>query len=85
MHYAIYELDQYRGRAMNLFRRLACRCHLLHCRQCREKLRQLAQDDLLLADLRRSEQQMRIPENQSEYHKLCERFKEEKTRLESSI
>lgn len=85
MHYAIHELDQYRCRAMNFFRRLMCRCHLLLCRQCREKLLQLAQDDLLLAELRQSERQMKIPENQFEYHKLCERFNDERIKLESSI
>lgn len=85
MHYAIHELDQYRSRTMNLFRRLACRCHLLHCQKCRAQLRQLEQDDLFLAELRQSEQRMDVPENPSEYRKLCGIFEEERHKRESSI
>lgn len=85
MHYTIYELDQYRNRAMNWLRRLDCWIHLRHCHRCRERLTQLGQDDLLILDLRKSEQQMKIPENPLEYYKLCDIFHNEMKEHKSTV
>lgn len=77
MHYARYELDQYRCRAMFWLRRIFCRFHLWRCRRCRERLDRLAQDDELISDLRKSAEVMNVPASPNEYHSLCDFFQED--------
>ena len=76
MHFAMYELDQYRSHVMPWFLRICCWFHLRHCRRCRKRLSRLAQDDLLIAELRKSTREMNVPENPGEYHALCGLFQE---------
>lgn len=85
MHYTIYELDQYRNYAMTWVRRFFCRFHLLHCHRCRERLTRLRQDDMLIMDLRKSEQKMTIPENPLEYHRLCDIFHDDAAKHNSTV
>lgn len=85
MHYTIYELDQYRNHAMTWVRRLFCRFHLLHCHRCRERLTRLRQDDMLIMDLRKSEQKMTIPENPLEYLRLCDIFHDDVAKHNSTV
>lgn len=85
MHYAIWELDQYRNHVMPWFRRIFCRLHLLHCHRCRERLTRLGQDDMLIMDLRKSEQKMTIPENPLEYRRFCDIFHDEIKKHQSTV
>lgn len=70
MHYTLCELDHYRNRTMFRLRRFLCRLHLLRCSRCRVRLAQLAKDDLLIFDLRNSEQRMKVPANPAEFQRL---------------
>ncbi len=85
MHYARYELDQYRCHKMFWVRRIFCRLHLRHCRRCRKRLARLAMDDILIADLRKLMQEMNIPDNPGEYHALCDLFQEDSDRRRSTV
>ncbi|MBS1369934.1 MAG: hypothetical protein HPZ91_08290 [Lentisphaeria bacterium] len=85
MHYAMYELDQYRNQATPWLRRIFCRLHLLHCHRCRERLTRLGQDDMLIMDLRKSEQKMNIPENPLEYRRLCDIFYDDAAKRRSTV
>ena len=77
MHYKVYELDQYRCRAMPWFRRMICRFHLRRCPRCRKRLLRLEQDDALISDLRKSTREMNVPENPDEYHTLRGLFQDD--------
>ncbi len=85
MQYTMYELDQYRNRAMSWLRRIFCRVHLLHCHRCRERLTRLRQDDILIMDLQKSEQNMNIPQNPLEYRRLCDIFHEDMANHKSTV
>lgn len=85
MHYTIFELDQYRNHVMSWFRRIFCQLHLQHCHCCRERLTRLRLDDMLILDLRKSEQKMNIPENPLEYHRLCDIFHDEMKEHKSTV
>ncbi len=74
-HYTAYELDLFRNGELNWSRRwLLCRLHLRCCHRCRERLSRLEQDDLLILELRKSEDFMKIPENPLVYRRLCDIF-----------
>lgn len=85
MHYTLCQLDQFRNRAMPWFQRLFCRLHLRRCHRCRERLTRLTEDDMLLIDLRQSEQKMNIPENPLEYRKLCDIFHDDTVKKKSTV
>lgn len=85
MHYAAYQLDRYRTRSMPWFRRIFCRLHLLRCRRCRRRLARLVQDDMLLAELRKSEQKLNVPENPLEYQRFCDIFHDDAMKHKSTV
>ena len=76
MHYTTYELELYRNQGLSWYRRLLCRFHLRHCFRCRERLNRMKQDDLLILELQKSEDLMKIPENPLEYRRLCDIFQD---------
>ena len=46
------ELELYRNRRMSLLRRIACASHLQECAECARLLRELEEDDRLIAEIR---------------------------------
>ncbi len=75
-HYQLPELDQYRNGKMPFLSRLPCRWHLIGCNRCRVRLNRLAEDDLLLRDIKESVKKLNIPENGVAYRRLCDTFQE---------
>ena len=53
-HYAREELELYRNRQMSLLKRIACAAHLKECPKCARLLRELDEDDRLIAEIRSS-------------------------------
>lgn len=53
-HYTKEELELYRHNEMSVLGRIACSSHLKHCPECQKRLDELAEDDRLVDDLRRS-------------------------------
>ncbi len=53
-HYTKAELELYRHQQMPLLARLGCTAHLKTCDTCAERLRELAEEDAFVAELRDS-------------------------------
>ncbi len=75
-HYPLHELDRYRSGKMSFAGRCLCRLHLVFCRRCRGRLTRLAEDEMLLEDVRKSVRNMSVADNEATYRKLCESFHE---------
>ena len=55
-HYTKEELDLYRNGKLSILSRISCSAHLKECRECADLLKELEEDDQLLAHLRTSVQ-----------------------------
>ena len=55
-HYTKEELDLYRNGKLSILSRISCTAHLKECKECADVLRELEEDDQLLAYLRSSVQ-----------------------------
>ena len=53
-HYTKEELELYRNKQMSLLKRIACAAHLKECPECARLLRELDDDDRLIAEIRSS-------------------------------
>lgn len=53
-HYTREELELYRSKQMSVLKRIACASHLKECAGCARLLRELDEDDHLIAEIRSS-------------------------------
>ena len=53
-HYSREELELYRSKQMSVLKRIACASHLKECAGCARLLRELEEDDQLIAEIRSS-------------------------------
>ena len=53
-HYTKEDLELYRNGKMSILGRISCSAHLKECKDCRNLLKELEEDDQLIYDLRNS-------------------------------
>ena len=53
-HYTMEKLELYRHGEMSILGRVQCAAHLKECAECRKRLAELREDDLLIGELRES-------------------------------
>ena len=53
-HYSREDLELYRSKQMSVLKRIACTSHLKECAECARLLRELEDDDRLIAEIRSS-------------------------------
>lgn len=73
-HYSTATLDVYRHHGLPRKTAFRCWLHLLFCSSCKQRFRQLYDDDLLIEDLKSALRTFDIPDNPTQLQKLSRIF-----------
>ena len=80
-HYSTATLDVYRHHGLPRKTAFRCWLHLLFCSSCKQRFRQLYDDDLLIEDLKSALRTFDIPDDPTQLQKLSRIFSQKPKKM----